>query len=409
MRFAAFAAAGIALAAVASSAGAPPTLKQKQAQARQVLAQVNELDIQLGRAAEAWNGANYELGKLRVQERQNATALAYARGQFRIAERRAEQRIVELYQSNEPSTTDAILGAATLSDMLNRIELVDATSALDRQIARRVAQTRDTLARKGAELAAERRKQASTVAFLAGRRAAIEVGLARRKELLANVQGEVRKLQAQERARQARLAAQVRARLAAEQRRLALERQHAAALAKQREQALNAAASKPKQTDPKRPASPPLPTATPTTTEATPTTTTTTDTTPVSPALLPAPVALPAGHPEAASIALQYLGVPYQWGGASPLGFDCSGLVLYVYAKLGISLPHFAAAQYGFGTPVPRDQLQPGDLVFFDNLNHVGISLGGDQFIHAPHTGDFVKIETLSGWYATNFVGARRL
>ena len=69
---------------------------------------------------------------------------------------------------------------------------------------------------------------------------------------------------------------------------------------------------------------------------------------------------------EAATIALHYLGVPYLWGGATPDGFDCSGLVMYVYNQLGISLPHFAAAQYGLGSPVARDQLQPGDLVFFE-------------------------------------------
>ena len=107
---------------------------------------------------------------------------------------------------------------------------------------------------------------------------------------------------------------------------------------------------------------------------------------------------------------MQYLGVPYLWGGASPTtGFDCSGLVMYVYAQLGIVLPHFAAAQFGFGVPVPRDQLQPGDLVFFDNLNHVGISLGGNEFVDAPHTGDVVKISTITGWYAQNYVGARRI
>jgi cell wall-associated NlpC family hydrolase len=107
---------------------------------------------------------------------------------------------------------------------------------------------------------------------------------------------------------------------------------------------------------------------------------------------------------------MQYLGVPYLWGGASPsTGFDCSGLVMYVYAQLGIALPHFAAAQYGLGVPVPRNQLQPGDLVFFDNLNHVGISLGGNLFIDAPHTGDVVKISTITGWYSQNYVGARRI
>ena len=110
-------------------------------------------------------------------------------------------------------------------------------------------------------------------------------------------------------------------------------------------------------------------------------------------------------------IALQYLGVTYVWGGSSPAtGFDCSGLVMYVFAQVGVSLPHNAAAQYGYGSPVPRDQLAPGDLVFFDGLGHVGIYIGGGQFVHAPHTGDVVKISSLSeSWYAATYVGARRI
>ena len=111
----------------------------------------------------------------------------------------------------------------------------------------------------------------------------------------------------------------------------------------------------------------------------------------------------------AASIAEHYLGVPYRWGGADPSGFDCSGLVMYVYAQLGVHLPHFAAAQYRDGRHVRVDGLRPGDLVFFDDLNHVGIYVGGGRFIHAPHTGDHVRISSLAGgWYAEHYDGATR-
>ena len=82
---------------------------------------------------------------------------------------------------------------------------------------------------------------------------------------------------------------------------------------------------------------------------------------------------------------------------------------MYVYAQIGIALPHYTVAQYRVGVPVARDQLQPGDLVFFDGLGHVGIYVGGGNFIHAPHTGDVVKISSLTGWYAATYVGARRL
>ena len=98
------------------------------------------------------------------------------------------------------------------------------------------------------------------------------------------------------------------------------------------------------------------------------------------------------------SIAAQYLGIPYKWAGASPAtGFDCSGLVQYVFGQLGIALPHNTVAQWNSpnAVPVPLAQLQPGDLVFFDNLNHVGIYIGQGQFVDAPHTGAFVRVDSL--------------
>ena len=113
------------------------------------------------------------------------------------------------------------------------------------------------------------------------------------------------------------------------------------------------------------------------------------------------------------SIAAQYLGIPYKWAGATPeTGFDCSGLVQYVFAQLGVLLPHNTVAQWNSpnAVPVPRNQLQPGDLVFFANLDHVGIYIGNGDFIDAPHTGAFVRIDSLSGaWERANYTGARRI
>jgi cell wall-associated NlpC family hydrolase len=111
----------------------------------------------------------------------------------------------------------------------------------------------------------------------------------------------------------------------------------------------------------------------------------------------------------AARMATAYLGVPYVWAGSSPTGFDCSGLVTYVFARVGVSIPHNAAQQYQYGTPVPRDHLQAGDLVFFNRLRHNGIYLGDGRFVHATSPGG-VKISRLDDdWFRTHWVGARRL
>jgi cell wall-associated NlpC family hydrolase len=117
---------------------------------------------------------------------------------------------------------------------------------------------------------------------------------------------------------------------------------------------------------------------------------------------------------KAVRIALQYLGIPYRWGGADPVsGFDCSGLAMYVYAQLGIPLTHYTGSQFYEGVRIPPTALLPGDLLFFEpsarGPQHEGIYIGGGQFVQAPHTGDVVKISSLSEpGYAFGFVGAVR-
>ncbi len=105
--------------------------------------------------------------------------------------------------------------------------------------------------------------------------------------------------------------------------------------------------------------------------------------------------------------ALAYHGIPYLWGGATPAAFDCSGLVMYVFKQHGVSLPHYSRAQFAMGEKVSPAALLPGDVVFFGSpVYHVGIYVGSGYFIHAPHTGDFVKLSKLAD--RTDYAGARR-
>jgi cell wall-associated NlpC family hydrolase len=106
-------------------------------------------------------------------------------------------------------------------------------------------------------------------------------------------------------------------------------------------------------------------------------------------------------------IAMSKLGAPYQWAADGPNSFDCSGFTMWVYRQVGVSLPHSSRAQYNVGQRVSRSNLKPGDLVFFgrSRIHHVGIYVGGNQYIHAPSTGDVVKVSSLS---RTDYVGAVR-
>ena len=116
---------------------------------------------------------------------------------------------------------------------------------------------------------------------------------------------------------------------------------------------------------------------------------------------------------QAASIALRYVGVPYVWGGASPAGFDCSGLVMFAYEQVGLRLPHWTGYQWKLGRVVQPSELQPGDVLFFDLRGgapqHEGMYIGNGLMVQAPHTGDIVRVvELSSGGYAERFVRAVR-
>ena len=140
---------------------------------------------------------------------------------------------------------------------------------------------------------------------------------------------------------------------------------------------------------------------------------TTSSGTAISPSNTAASVSISAKRQSVLNYAAQFLGVPYVYGGSTPSGFDCSGFTSYVFKNTVGSIPRVAQAQYDATTRVSRDDLLPGDLVFFgsstSSISHVGIYVGSNQFIHAPSTGDVVKYSSLTGSYATRYQGAGRV
>jgi cell wall-associated NlpC family hydrolase len=118
---------------------------------------------------------------------------------------------------------------------------------------------------------------------------------------------------------------------------------------------------------------------------------------------------LPRGI-RAVEFARHLLGIRYHWGGTSPrTGFDCSGFVRFVFDHVGVHLPRVSYQQFDRGRRVSRRGLRPGDLVFFRGAGHVGIYIGNGRFIHAPHTGTVVSINSLAGSYSSGFDGGRRV
>jgi peptidoglycan DL-endopeptidase CwlO len=319
-----------------AAAARPSPVTSKQAQAQDVLAQIQSIDASLEKVVEAYNASQIKLDAIKEEQRVNEHRLEIARTNFKQSQIFLQQRLVALYTSEDQSTLEILLGASSLDDLLDRVDTVNRVSEQDTRIIGEVKHFRTEIKQREAELERARNEQERVVAEQSAKKASIESQLAARQRLLSSIKSEIEQLKRQEAAQQARLVNQAETRLSGGG-------------------------------------------------------------------------GNPAGHAGGVvGIAMQYLGVPYVWGGASPSGFDCSGFTMYVFAQVGISLPHNAAMQYGMGSPVGREFLQPGDLVFFYGLGHVGLYIGGGQFIHAPHTGDVVKISTLSGSYASSYVGARR-
>jgi peptidoglycan DL-endopeptidase CwlO len=355
-----------AVAATVASAHSTPQIRAEQAHERAVLAEVNQIGVKLQAAQDArWN-AIQQLKLVKERLHQNEYRLHVARGNLHAAQQRLMSRLYSLYVNGSPSTIEVIAGAHSLSQVIDRAESARVLSNQDAALGTQALHFEHAVQARERQLKQLKQKRVQAVARRNAEAQTVAAELGHQKRLLASIHTTISQLVAQEAAREQAAAAAAKARLEAE---IAARKAAAQAAQQQAQQSTSA------------------PVVTP-----------------------PPPVNIPigspgAGHAAAASIALRYLGVPYVWGGASPSGFDCSGLVMYVYAQLGISLPHYTVAQWNATDPISSPE--PGDLVFFNGLGHVGIYIGGGRFVNAPHTGSVVRIDSMSNF--GGYDGARRV
>ncbi|MCL4499661.1 MAG: NlpC/P60 family protein [Chloroflexi bacterium] len=332
-----------------TSLAVPPEISQKQSDAEKVKAEIDRIDMKLEPVINEFDKANADLEKTKRDIADNTRRLQEAETKLSASRAALNRRLVGIYRKGTVTSVQVIFGSKTFDEFLQRFEMLSRIGRSDSQMVDQVITLKKEVEKRRLALQGQEKQEVKSLAEISQNKAMIEASLAERNQKLASIRSEIDALRQAEAERERQEAEQLQARLQAEK----------AAAAERVRQA--------------------------------------------------APVASRgggAGRNDVVEIAMQYLGVPYVYGGASPSGFDCSGLTMYVYDQVGISLGHYVPDQYSAGAHVSRMELEPGDLVFFNGLGHVGIYVGNGQFIHAPHTGDVVRIDNLDNRY--DYVGAVR-
>lgn len=317
-------------------------LLTKQEKARQVMDQIDQLQKQLEITVEDYNGIREELKNTEEKLADISSQLRRRRKTYNKQLDFYEQRLTLIYKNGKVNVIDVLLNTESFSDFLNRFYLLTVIGQRDAKVVELLRLEKRQLEFLKNESEEMLAKQAQLESDLKTRQLSIEGQMSQLSKVLKGIEADIRAIIEQENDLMAK-----------EQ----LQR-----LEELKIRALSGETGLRTLVDPT----------------------------------------------SVVNTALQYLGVPYLWGGEDPeKGLDCSGLSLLVFRQHGVILPHYSRSQFKLGEPVEKENLQPGDLVFFGSpIHHLGIYMGSDLFIHAPRTGDVVKISKFSD--RKDFAGARR-
>ena len=315
----------------ATSVFAVPASKAQQA--AEAKERIDRLGTQVEVAAEAYNNARIKHAQLVEQVKTQETRVAEANARIDSLQGDLNARAWSMYRNGPVTFLEVLLQAEDFDEFASTWDVLHNLNENDAKAVIELRTARQEAEAARQDLAAKEQEAAGQVKVMADKKRSIEKQLAEQKRLRAGLEAEIAALKAAEDAREA-------------------ERARAAAAAAAR---VSFADFEVKFPPPTR-----------------------------------------GARSEVVSIAKRYLGAPYPWGADGPNSFDCSGFTMFVYRQVGVSLPHSSSAQFSSGDRVSRDDLEPGDLVFFGSpIHHVGIYVGGGAYIHAPNSGDVVKISAL--------------
>jgi cell wall-associated NlpC family hydrolase len=331
---------------LASSASASP-VSQKKARLHEIQAKLQGVYHQVDVAVEKYNQANTQLAGVKQQIKQNSHLLKVAEYNLQIADEQLQSRALDIYKTRDVGIVDVLFSSNSFDDLVTQLNMMQRLGNSDVDTVKSIAAYQQDIRDRRVKLEADKKSAAKLVADSAAQKDQV-VGLQHKLEsMTAGIKGQIKQLEAQQ-AAAAQAAAQ------------------AAAGSSTSGGSSGGSSGGGAVVDPGG-----------------------------------------SGRSAVVAIAQRYLGVPYVYGGASPSGFDCSGLVMYCYAQIGIGLSHGATDQQRASTPVPLSALQPGDLVFFGGPSysyHVGIYVGGGSMINAPHTGAVVSYGSIGGaWIGGRF------